>query len=98
MAIHVSTSIIQAPPNIGSATWKLAMESYHLFKVHREMLETVTPTKQAFYLEGGLNWSLTGGRYTDTSGMLTKWLVGEGSTVDRTMAGIVAPVPCRHPQ
>ena len=67
--------------------WKLAMEnameSYHLFKVHRKTLETVTPTKQAFYLEGGSNWSLTGGRYTDTSGMLTKWLVGEGSPVDR---------------
>ena len=30
-----------------------------------------------------MNWSLTGGKYTDTSGMLTKWLVGEGSPVDR---------------
>ena len=60
-----------------------AMESYHLFKVHKETLETVTHTKQAFYLEGGHNWSLTGGKYTDTIGKLTKWLVGEGSPVDQ---------------
>jgi phenylpropionate dioxygenase-like ring-hydroxylating dioxygenase large terminal subunit len=38
------------------ANWKLIMEnaaeSYHLFKVHKETLETVTPTKQASYLQG----------------------------------------------
>lgn len=67
--------------------WKVAMEnameSYHLFKVHRDTLEAVTPTKQAFYLEGGVNWSLTGGKYKNTSGKLTRWLMGEGDIADQ---------------
>ena len=38
------------------ANWKLAMEnameSCHLFKVHKETLETITPSKQAYYIAG----------------------------------------------
>ncbi|GAA5314814.1 MAG: aromatic ring-hydroxylating dioxygenase subunit alpha [Candidatus Pelagadaptatus aseana] len=60
--------------------WKLAMEnameSYHLFRVHRDTLETLTPTRQAFYLEGGADWSLTGGQYKHPPGKLTQWLMG----------------------
>lgn len=52
--------------------WKLAVEngieSYHLFKVHQETLEKTTPTKHAFYIEGGADWTLTGGDITN-SGM-----------------------------
>ncbi|WP_444900750.1 aromatic ring-hydroxylating dioxygenase subunit alpha [Microbulbifer sp. VAAC004] len=48
-----------------AANWKVvmenAMESYHLFKVHRKTLETVTPTKDAYYSAGCLRWTLTGG-------------------------------------
>ncbi|MFB9888031.1 aromatic ring-hydroxylating oxygenase subunit alpha [Balneatrix alpica] len=47
------------------ANWKLimenAMESYHLFKVHKDTLEQVTPTKQAYYVAGQSSWSLTSG-------------------------------------
>ena len=46
------------------SNWKLAMEnameSYHLFKVHQQTLETVTPTRQAFHIAGSSEWSLTG--------------------------------------
>lgn len=48
------------------SNWKLAMEnameSYHLFRVHKPTLETVTPTKGAFYLEGHGDWTLTAGK------------------------------------
>ena len=51
-----------------ASNWKLvienAMESYHLFKVHKPTLETVTPTKGAFYVEGCADWALTAGEYT----------------------------------
>lgn len=45
--------------------WKLAMEnameSYHLFKVHEQTLETISPTRDAYYMAGNSAWSLTGG-------------------------------------
>ncbi|TQF67365.1 aromatic ring-hydroxylating oxygenase subunit alpha [Pseudoalteromonas luteoviolacea] len=62
------------------ANWKLvmenAMESYHLFKVHKATLETVTPTRQAFDIAGYSEWTLTGGEMKDTSSTLTKWFRG----------------------
>ncbi|MCF2855954.1 aromatic ring-hydroxylating dioxygenase subunit alpha [Pseudoalteromonas sp. SMS1] len=62
------------------ANWKLAMEnameSYHLFKVHKATLETVTPTRQAFDIAGYAEWALTGGEMKDTSSSLTKWFRG----------------------
>lgn len=62
------------------SNWKLAMEnameSYHLFKVHKETLEQVTPTKQAFYVAGSSEWTLTAGKMIDQSSKLTKWLRG----------------------
>jgi phenylpropionate dioxygenase-like ring-hydroxylating dioxygenase large terminal subunit len=49
--------------------WKLAIEngieSYHLFKVHKETLEINTPTRLAFYLEGQADWTLTAGELVD---------------------------------
>ena len=63
------------------ANWKLAMEnameSYHLFKVHKDTLETVTPTKQAYYVAGSAEWSLTGGKMLDNSSTLSKWFRGD---------------------
>lgn len=57
-----------------NANWKLAMEngmeSYHLFKVHKETLETITPTKQSFYVEGSSNWTITGGKIAGSSNKL----------------------------
>ena len=57
-----------------NANWKLivenAMESYHLFRVHEKTLETVTPTKSAFLIEGSARWTVTGGYYTDIKGPL----------------------------
>ena len=62
------------------SNWKLAlenaMESYHLFKVHQDTLETVTPTRQAFYIAGCSEWALTGGKMKDTSSKLMKWFSG----------------------
>lgn len=47
--------------------WKIAFEnaaeSYHLFKVHKETLETVSPSKGAFYVAGSSAFCLTGGAY-----------------------------------
>ncbi|BFM15349.1 hypothetical protein R50073_15320 [Maricurvus nonylphenolicus] len=51
--------------------WKLAIEngieSYHLFKVHKETLEVNTPTRLAFYLEGQADWTLTAGELVGQS-------------------------------
>ncbi len=60
-------------PEIWDANWKLivenGMESYHLFKVHAETLERVTPTRGAYYIEGSAAWTLTGGQIVqDTKG------------------------------
>lgn len=50
-----------------TSNWKLvmenAMESYHLFKVHKPTLETITPTKGAYYVEGNAQWAVTAGEY-----------------------------------
>ena len=63
------------------ANWKLAMEnameSYHLFKVHKTTLETVTPSKLAYYVAGSSEWTLTGGKMEDHSSTLGKWLRGD---------------------
>lgn len=63
------------------ANWKLAiengMESYHLFKVHRNTLETFTPTKDAFYVAGGSEWTLTAGRIKEQRSTLSRWVTGE---------------------
>lgn len=73
-------------PYVGSeeswqANWKLAVEnaieSYHLFKVHKETLETVTPSKEAFYVCGSSEWSITGGKMKDQRGTLLKWFTGD---------------------
>ena len=48
------------------ANWKLtmenAMESYHLFKVHRDTLEQVTPTRSAYYVAGNAGMDAHGRR------------------------------------
>lgn len=53
-------------PQIWQSNWKLVMEngvdSYHLFKVHRDTLEKYVPSRDAYYVAGGSEWSLTGGR------------------------------------
>ena len=58
------------------ANWKLAMEnameSYHLFKVHRDTLETITPTKDALYVQGQDHWSLTAGKMIGSDSFLSR--------------------------
>jgi len=62
------------------ANWKLAMENaaegYHVFKVHKETLETVGPTKTAYYVAGSAEWTITGGESVDNSSKLMKWFRG----------------------
>ena len=57
-------------PEAWEANWKVAMEnameSYHLFRVHTRTLEPVTPTREAYYVEGSAAWSVTGGKMTGT--------------------------------
>lgn len=76
------------PPEHWDCNWKLAMEnameSYHLFKVHKNTLETVTPTRDAFYLHGCADWTLTGGKMHNMetgiermSGKLMNWLTND---------------------
>lgn len=62
------------------ANWKLAienaMESYHLFKVHKETLETVTPSKKSYYIEGSSEWVATGGEMEVQTSLLQKLFTG----------------------
>ena len=64
-----------------NANWKLVVEngieSYHLFKVHRDTLETITPTQDAFYVAGSSEWAVTAGRMKAERSALSRWLVGE---------------------
>ena len=46
------------------------MESYHLFKVHETTLETYSPTRDAYYIAGSSEWTLTGGATKRKSGMV----------------------------
>ena len=59
-------------PEVWAANWKLivenGMESYHLFKVHANTLEKVTPTRGAYYIEGSAPWTLTGGKIVQGDG------------------------------
>ncbi len=65
------------PAEHWQANWKLAVEngieSYHLFKVHKETLEPMTPSKQAYYVAGSAEWTLTGGLMKDDRSTLAKW-------------------------
>ncbi len=61
-----------ASPEVWDANWKLivenGIESYHLFKVHEQTLEKVTPTRGAYYIEGSASWTLTGGEVVQYGG------------------------------
>lgn len=76
-------------PEVWEANWKLVvengMESYHLFKVHANTLEKVTPTRGAYYIEGSAAWTLTGGAVVAGGGMgfVGKLLGGGGTGGDR---------------
>jgi phenylpropionate dioxygenase-like ring-hydroxylating dioxygenase large terminal subunit len=67
------------------ANWKLvvenAIESYHLFKVHKQTLEQVTPTKSAYYVAGNAHSSLSGGAMKGTQSTLSKWFSGANDEV-----------------
>jgi len=80
-----ATKAFKAPFESWDSNWKLAIEngieSYHLFMIHKETLETVTPTKEAFYLEGGADYTVTGGAMKDSSINLN-WLLGENKSKD----------------
>ena len=57
------------------ANWKLtienAIESYHLFRVHKQTLEQYTSTREAYYIAGSSEWSLTGGKGKSGGGFLS---------------------------
>ena len=61
-----------AEPETWEANWKLivenGMESYHLFQVHADTLEKVTPTRGAYYIEGSAGWTVTGGAIVQGGG------------------------------
>ena len=63
------------------SNWKLAMENaaegYHVFKVHKDTLETVGPTKTAYNIAGSAEWTITGGKSADNSSKLMKWFRGD---------------------
>ena len=52
-------------PEVWSANWKLVvengMERSHLFQVHANTLEKITPTRSANYIDGSAAWTLAGG-------------------------------------
>lgn len=71
----------QATTEHWHTNWKLAVEngieSYHLFKVHKQTLEQSTPTKNAFYVAGNANWTLTSGLINSPVNKLLKWFAGD---------------------
>lgn len=78
-------------PETWEANWKLivenGMESYHLFQVHAETLEKITPTRGAYYIEGAAAWTLTGGAIvqggsTGLAGKLLSSILGSDSGGD----------------
>lgn len=81
-------------PETWQANWKLvyenAAESYHLFKVHRETLETITPTREAHYIEGSPRWTVTGGGMQAPSGWFD-WL--DSSDIPRDRYLLIALPP-----
>lgn len=77
-----------------AANWKIAYEnaaeSYHLFKVHKDTLETITPTKRAAYLAGGDRWTLTQGSLMAESRWLD-WLSGNSAPTERYLLVAIPP-------
>ncbi|OZG72666.1 hypothetical protein BTA51_14145 [Hahella sp. CCB-MM4] len=63
-------------PEVWHGNWKLvmenAMESYHLFQVHKPTLETTTPTRDTYYIAGSSEWTLTGGKMVDYRNTLVR--------------------------
>ncbi len=59
-------------PEVWAANWKLivenGIESYHLFQVHANTLEKITPTRGAYYIEGSAKWTVTGGAIVEGGG------------------------------
>ncbi len=70
--------VSQGEVELWCTNWKLAMEnameSYHLFKVHQSTLETFSPTRDAYYIAGSSEWTLTGGKTQRKKGFLEKVL------------------------
>ena len=94
----------QAPlydtPEIWEANWKLivenGMESYHLFKVHAETLERVSPTRDAYYVEGSAEWTVTGGPVLQLGDATRGTFVDDGDryglvSIPPSFVGIVSP-------
>lgn len=78
---------MEGEPEYWDSNWKLAMEnameSYHLFKVHEKTLETITPTKGAFYVEGGGPWAVTAGEQDASMSGLARFFKGEPTGVEK---------------
>jgi len=68
------TEVSQGEVELWQTNWKLAlenaMESYHLFKVHEATLEIFSPTRDAYYIAGSSEWTLTGGTTQRNQGLL----------------------------
>ena len=71
----------QGDTEVWQANWKLAVEngieSYHLFKVHKDTLETVTPSKNSYYVAGSSEWAISGGKMKTNESKILQWLTGE---------------------
>lgn len=59
---------------VWECNWKIAitnaMESYHLFKVHPQSLEPISPSRGAYYIAGSARATATGGSVTGGSDYL----------------------------
>lgn len=77
------SEVVSGDVEIWRSNWKLAMEnameSYHLFKVHETTLETYSPTRDAYYIAGSSEWTLTGGATKRKKGLVEKLLGGSHS-------------------
>lgn len=76
------------------ANWKIvlenAAESYHLFKVHKETLEMVAPTRGAEYIEGNACYAITRGISEATSGLLD-WLRSDDIATNEYLLVMMPP-------
>ncbi|MEM1111264.1 MAG: aromatic ring-hydroxylating dioxygenase subunit alpha [Pseudomonadota bacterium] len=65
------------------ANWKVVLanfvEGYHFFAVHENSVEPAAPTRDCFYVDGGKDWSVTGGKQLGDPESLADWLLGKAA-------------------
>ena len=91
------------PIEVWDTNWKLimenAMESYHLFQVHTDTLEVITPTREAYYVAGNSEWAVSGGKTLSDMSWLGEWTRKSHPEIyDHYLLVVIPPVVRRNPR